>query len=254
MSEHMVIPDTQVKPGVNTDHLMWAGLYAAEKKPDVIVHIGDHWDMPSLSSYDKGKKSSEGKRVLADIQAGNDALDRFMLPIYSEQEKQRRAKKKVWTPRLIFCIGNHEQRIERAIEDDAMWEGLVSYDDFNLDVHGWERHDFLTPVIVDGIAYAHYFTSGVMGRPVGNPRLMLQKRFMSCTMGHVQDRDIGFARRADGKRLTGLFAGTFYSHHEKYLGAQGNGSWSGIWYKHEVDDGQYDEMPVSYQYLQKRYG
>ena len=84
--------------------------------------------------------------------------------------------------------------------------------------------------------------------------LMLQKRFMSCTMGHVQDRDIGFARRADGKRLTGLFAGTFYSHDEKYLGPQGNGSWSGIWYKHEVDDGQYDEMPVSLRYLKERYG
>ena len=57
--KHLIIPDTQVKPNTPTEHLKWAGQYAAEKKPDVIVHIGDHWDMESLSSYDKGKKSFE---------------------------------------------------------------------------------------------------------------------------------------------------------------------------------------------------
>ena len=62
-----VIPDTQVKKGVPIDHLLYAGKYIAEKKPDVIVHIGDHWDMPSLSSYDKGKKSFEGRRYKDDI-------------------------------------------------------------------------------------------------------------------------------------------------------------------------------------------
>ena len=254
MSEHLVIPDTQVKPGVNTDHLSWAGQYAAEKKPDVIVHIGDHWDMPSLSSYDKGKKSFEGRRYLADVEAGNEALEKFMVPIWGEQERQRRNKQKVWQPRLIFCLGNHEYRIERAVNEDPRTEGLMSYDDLNIERLGFERKQFLEVTEVDGIAYSHYFTSGIMGRPVSNPRLLLQKKFMSSTMGHVQDRDIGFARRADGKRLTGLFAGIFYQHEEDYLGPQGNGSWSGIWYKHEVDQGQYDEMPVSLGYLKRRYG
>jgi hypothetical protein len=130
----------------------------------------------------------------------------------------------------------------------------MSYDDLNIERLGFERKQFLEVTEVDGIAYSHYFTSGIMGRPVSNPRLLLQKKFMSSTMGHVQDRDIGFARRADGKRLTGLFAGIFYQHEEDYLGPQGNGSWSGIWYKHEVDQGQYDEMPVSLGYLKRRYG
>ena len=60
MTKHLVIPDTQVKPEHSVKHLRWAGKYAAEKKPDVIIHIGDHWDMPSLSSYDVGKRSFEG--------------------------------------------------------------------------------------------------------------------------------------------------------------------------------------------------
>ena len=74
MTTHLVIPDTQVKPGVPTDNLRWFGLYAAEKMPDVIVHLGDHWDMPSLSSYDKGKRAMEGRRYRADVQAGNDGM------------------------------------------------------------------------------------------------------------------------------------------------------------------------------------
>ena len=254
MTTHMVIPDTQAKPNVPLDHMTWAGKYAAEKKPDVIVHIGDHWDMPSLSSYDKGKKGYEGRRYKLDIEAGNHAMDLFMAPILAEQERMRQQKKKVWRPRLIYCIGNHEQRIMRAVDNDPMLEGLIGYDDFNLKSHGWEVYDFLEPIVVDGIAYAHYFTSGVMGRPVANPRLLLSKKFMSCTMGHVQDRDIAFARRADGQRVIGLFAGIFYQHGEDYLGHQGNGSWSGIWLKHEVEDGQYDEMPVSMGYLEKKYG
>ena len=165
-----------------------------------------------------------------------------------------RAKKKVWRPRLIFTIGNHEERIMRAVENDAMLEGLIGYQDFNLETHGWEVHPFLQPVIVDGVAYAHYFTSGVMGRPVSSARLMLNKKHMSCVMGHVQGRDIAFAQRADGTNMTGIFAGTFYDHDEDYLGAQGNGQWRGIWMLNEVRDGAFDEMPVSIRYLEDKYG
>ena len=50
MIKHLVIPDTQVKPDFHIEHLEWAGQYAVDKKPDVIVHLGDHWDMPSLST------------------------------------------------------------------------------------------------------------------------------------------------------------------------------------------------------------
>lgn len=251
--EHLIIPDTQVKPGVNTDHLEWAGKYAADKMPDVIVMIGDWWDMESLSSYDRGTKGFEGRRYTKDIEAGNKAMSKFMAPILRKQKQMRKAKKKVWKPRLVFTLGNHEHRIERAVNEDAKLDGLLTYDDFNLAEYGWEVYPFLEPVVIDGIAYCHYFTSGVMGRPVSNPKLMLSKKFMSCTMGHVQDRDIAFARKADGSRITGLFAGIFYQHEEGYLNPQTNGSWSGLWYKHEVNDGSYDEMPVSLAYLKERY-
>lgn len=252
MTTHLVIPDTQCKPGVKLDHLSWAGQYAADQKPDVIVHIGDHWDMPSLSSYDRGTKGFEGRRYKHDIASGNRGMDLLMEPIHAEIERTKRHKD-AWKPRLVFTTGNHEQRIERAVNAQAELEGLMSYDDFNLVEHGWEVVPYLQPIVIDGIAYCHYFTSGVMGRPVSSARLMLTKKFMSCTMGHVQDRDIAFAKRADGVKMTGLFAGIFYQHDESYLTPQTNGSWAGVWMKHEVNDGSYDEMPVSMSYLKRTY-
>lgn len=253
MTRHMVIPDTQCDPNRPDDHLEWAGKYAVDMKPDVIIHLGDHWNLGSLSSYDRGKGSMEGRRYLLDINAGNEALDKFMAPIYEEQERQRRAKVKIWKPRLIFCLGNHEERIERAINDSIHLADVLSYDDFNLGDHGWETSPFLEVTVVDGVAYSHYFTSGVMGRPVTSARAMLSKKHMSCVMGHVQDRDIAFAKRADGTGMTGILAGIFYQHDEEYLNPQTNTSWRGLWILHDVQEGSFDEMPVSMKYLKEKY-
>lgn len=252
--KHLIIPDTQVKPNTPTDHLKWAGQYASEKKPDVIVHIGDHWDMESLSSYDKGKKSFEGRRYTKDIDSGITAMQTFLKPIRDEQARLKRNKEKQWNPRLVFTLGNHENRITRAIEDDPMLDGLIGFKDFELESMGWEVIPFLEVAVIDGMAYSHYFTSGVMGRPVSSARNMLSKKMMSCIMGHVQDRDIAYARRADGTNILGLFAGIFYQHDESYLTAQTNRSWRGIWMLHEVVKGGCDELPVSINYLRKKYG
>ena len=251
--KHLVIPDTQVKPNSPTDHLRWAGLYAAEKKPDVIVHIGDHFDMPSLSSWDVGKKSFEGRRYRDDIEAGIHAMEVFLQPIRDEQQRLKVNKHKQWRPRMVFTLGNHENRIERAIESDPKLDGLIGYKDLQLEEMGWEVYDFLDVVIIDQIAYAHYFTSGIMGRPVSSARNMLSKKMMSCIMGHVQDRDIAYGRRADGTNILGLFSGIYYQHDEDYLTPQTNSSWRGIWMLNEVANGGCDELPVSMNYLRNKY-
>ena len=68
-----VIGDTQCKPGETIEHMTWIGNYIAAKRPDVIVHIGDHFDLPSLSFYDKGKRDFEGRRLVEDIEVGRAA-------------------------------------------------------------------------------------------------------------------------------------------------------------------------------------
>lgn len=242
---HLVIPDCQVKPGVNTDHLEHIGNYIAEKQPDVIVCIGDFWDMPSLSSYDKGKLNFEGRRYIDDVKAGRRAMERL-----SESINSARNQASEYHPRMVFTLGNHEHRIIRVADNNPEFAGKFSFDDLGLHDYGWEVHDFLKPVEIDGIEYCHYFTSGVMGRPVSSAAALLRERQRSCTQGHVQHTDIAMHKKT---QQIALFAGTCYTHDEQYLGYQGNCQRRQIVVKHEVSEGRYDPMFVSLNFLAKAY-
>lgn len=253
MTRHVIIPDVQARPGDTFDFLAAAGNYIAEKKPDVIVQIGDFADMPSLSSYDVGKKSFEGRKYTDDIESSHDAMAALVCPIVKERVRLLNGKRKRWNPRMVLTLGNHESRIGRAIEDDRKLEGLISIGDLRYEEWGWEVYPFLQPVVIDGVSYCHYQTSGVMGRPITSARGILSKKHMSCIVGHQQGKDIAYAQRGDGKTITSIIAGSFYEHEETYLNHQTNQHWRGIIMLNEVEDGQFDEMFVSLKYLKGNY-
>jgi hypothetical protein len=108
-------------------------------------------------------------------------------------------------------------------------------------------------VIIDGIAYAHYFVTGVAGRPASSAAAQFRKTSMSCIAGHQQGLQIHTGTRADGALLTSVIAGSCYEHNEDYLGPQGNKHWRGLLVLHDVQDGAFDLMPVSLNYLKKKY-
>jgi len=252
---HFILPDCQVKEGVPLDHLTWAGKYAAEKKPTSIVCLGDFADMESLSEYDRGKKSFEGRRYTKDVEVAKDAMSMFMKPILDEQARLKRNKEKLWKPKMILTLGNHENRINRAIDNDSKLEGLISVKDLGYESYGWDIYNYLKVIVHNDIAYSHYFTSGVMGRPVTSARMLLTKHHMSCVAGHQQGRDIAYSKRADGTPITGLISGSFYQHNEDYLTPQTNEHWRGVWLLNDIQaGGSFDELPISIGYLKERYG
>jgi hypothetical protein len=253
MTKHFVLPDVQARPGDDFTFLRKIGQYIADKQPDVIVCLGDFADMPSLSSYDIGKRQYEGRRYHLDKQITIEAMSSLMRPIDALQRSQRRNKKKVYTPRMVLTLGNHENRINRAVDNDPKLEGLISVDDLGYSGFDWEVFPFLDVVVIDDIAYSHYFPTGIAGRPATTANAQLGKRHMSCVAGHQQGLQIATAHRADGRRLTGIIAGSCYEHNEDYLGPQGNKHWRGCLMFHEVNDGQFDLMPISLDYLNKRY-
>lgn len=251
--KHLVIPDTQIKPGVPLEHLDWIASYIIDKKPDVLVIIGDWADMPSLSHYDKGKKSAEGRTYQEDILAANDGLQRLMAPIQAEMERIKRRNLRRWKLRKVVTLGNHEDRINRAVEDDRKWEGKISTDDIFFKQWGFEVYPFRQVVVIDGVAYCHYFPSGVKQLPCGTARAILTKHHMSGFAGHLQGKDIAYGKRGDGARLTTIIAGSCYLHEEPYMGPEGNKHWRGIFMLHEVNNGAFDEMPVSLDFLKARF-
>lgn len=246
-----VIPDTQVRPGDDLSFLKNIGKYIKDKQPDVVVHLGDHWDFPSLSSYDVGRKAFEGRRYKKDVQAGNDGIEALLSPIKEFNTQQLRNKKKQYLPRLIYTTGNHCNRVNRAVNDDPKLDGAIGFQDLFLD--DWEVYPFLEVAIVEDVAFSHYFVTGTAGRPASTANAQLNKKHQSCIAGHQQGLQIATAHKADGTRLTSIIAGSCYEHAEDYLGPQGNKHWRGALMLHEVYNGQFDLMPVSLSYLNERY-
>jgi hypothetical protein len=252
---HMIIPDTQVKPGVDTIHLDWAARAAVKYKPDVIVVIGDFWDLPSLSKHAlPGSAETEGARVLEDIRAGNEAFERFAMPIQAEQARLTRNKEKGWYPRCEFLFGNHEHRLTRHVDSDPKLTGILTLD--SLKTPGFNRNEFLRIVVIDGIRYCHYFPNPLSGRPIGGtiPN-RLNHIGGSFVQGHQQGFQYGCKQYPD-KVAHGLVCGRFYSHQERYRpGDVQDCEWNGIVFLNEVrNNGDMDLMPLSFNYLKATFG
>lgn len=252
MTTHLIIPDTHAHYQHHNKRAEWLGELIADVHPDVVVHIGDNWDMPSLSSYDRGKKCFQGRSYRADIDAGLDFHDRLW---------HRVKRRKKGLPRSVFCIGNHEQRIARAINLQPELEGAIGYQDLQLDRYYDDVVDYegSTPghIDIDGITYAHYFISGVAGRPVGGEHpatSLINKKFSSATCGHLHLVDWSTRMALNGKRIMGCFAGCYQDYNSDWAGVINNLWWSGVVIKRGVEDGRYDPEFVSLQQIKREYG
>lgn len=251
--KHLIIPDVQIRDGDNLDFLTALGNYIVKKKPDKIICIGDFADMPSLSSYDIGKKAFEGQRYIKDVHATHYAMEALLKPLWKFNDNAAASKHKKYFPEMHLTLGNHENRITRAVNSDAKLEGVLDVEQLAYEEFGWTVHPFLDVVLLDGVAYSHYFVTGVAGRAASTAAAQLRKTNMSCVAGHQQGLQIATASRADGASLTSVIAGSFYEHDEDYLGPQGNKHWRGVLMAHDVNNGAFDLMPVSLKYLKEKY-
>lgn len=253
---HLVIFDTQVRPGITLDYLEWIGKAIVKARPDVIILIGDHADMPSLSSYDRGKRTAEGRRVQEDIQAAIQGMCSLLLPLYTLQQAQLLAGEKVYNPRRVITIGNHEDRITRHVDANPELHGFLSIDDLKYEQFGWEVIPFLTPINIDEVNYCHYFPNVMTGKPIGGTAAnMLKILGESFTMGHRQILDVANRTlQSSGQKQWGVICGASYVHDEAYKGNQGNKHWRGIMICRNVKDGSYDPEFISMEALEKEHG
>lgn len=251
MTTHLVIPDSHAHPNYHNKRAEWLSKLIIDIKPDVVIHIGDSADMPSLSSYDKGKRSFHGRTYRADIDSHLDFQDRLWSPL-------RGRKKRL--PRAIFCVGNHEQRIHKALDLSPELDGTIGFQDLELG----EWYDDIVPykgstpgiIEVDGILYAHYFTSGVMGRPIGGEHpafSLLTKQFKSCTAGHLHLSDGCVRTAGDGRKVMAAVVGCYQDYHSEWAGEVNSLWWRGVLVKHNVDNGVYDPQWISIESLKRAY-
>jgi len=251
---HLIIPDVQIKPGDDTTHLTWAANALLKYRPDVVVVLGDWWDMPSLSTHDgPGSKEAEGARVQTDIEAGIQAWDDFWHPIEVEQLRISSNRKKAYKPECHFLFGNHEDRISRALFRDPKWDGILSLDALKTPA-AFTRNAFLNIVNIDGIKYCHYFPNPFSGRPIGGTiSNRLAKIGSSFVQGHQQGYLYAGQPYPDCTKH-GLVCGRFYTRHEHYRPTDiQNAEWNGIVILNAVSGGDYDIMPLRIDYLRREF-
>lgn len=249
---HLVIPDPHAHPKFNNRRADWVGNLINDVKPDVVICLGDLADMPSLSSYDRGTKAFQGRNYRADIDSALDFNDRLWSIV-------RKSKRKL--PRRVILEGNHEHRISKAINLQPELEGAISLDDLEYQRY----YDDFVPyngrspgvITIDGISYAHFFISGVMGRPLGGAHpaySILSKGHGSATAGDLHLLSYEVQTGIGNKRIQGLVAGCYQDYDADWAGEANKLWWRGVVVKRNVENGNYDPEFISLNRLRKEYG
>ena len=150
----VAIPDSHCEPGQDLIRFTLLGRLICEvfSKADnhcVVVNIGDWFDMGSLSSYERpGSRSFEGRRYRDDIDSGIEAQKLVWKEI--EDYNRWRRGEHILDIDWHYTLGNHEDRLSRAIESDpAQLEGVISLGDLtNGSPIPWEVHPYLRPMFL----------------------------------------------------------------------------------------------------------
>jgi hypothetical protein len=249
---HLVLPDQHAHPEYNNDRADWIGKLILDLRPDVVVNLGDGYDMASLSTYDKGKRAFAGRSYSRDIESGRGFQDRMWFPL-------KKAKKK-W-PRSVYLEGNHEHRIERALDLSPELQGTIGFSDYGLDNYYDQviRYEGGTPGVIeiDNIYYAHYFISGIMGRPTGGVKpayTISLVNGVSSTCGHIHTLDYSVRTLGNGSKIQSLVAGVYQDYKSPWAGHINDLWWSGGVIKRGVENGNYDPEFVSLKRLKEIYG
>jgi hypothetical protein len=248
----LVVPDQHAHPDYNNDRADLLAKTIIDLQPDIVVNIGDGADMTSLASYDKGKRSFHGKSYDKDVKAHLDFQSRMWDPV--------KARKKRLPDRYYF-IGNHEQRIDRALDMAPELEGTIGYKDLELRQYYDEVIDYEggTPgvKVIEGVAFAHYFITGIMGRPISGEHpaySLITKNFQSCVQGHTHVLDFCERTTADRRKVMSVVCGVYQDYEAPWAGNVNDLWWRGLVILHNTDGGQFDLETVSLQRLKKVYG
>lgn len=248
---YIILPDSHAHPDHPNDRADWLAELVLDVKPDVFVNMGDQFDMASLSSYDKGKRAFHGRSYKKDIEAGLEFHDRLW-------SRVRQAKKRM--PYRVVLEGNHENRIERALDLSPELAGTIGFEDYDFDsyYHTVVRYEGGTPGIIelDGILFAHYFITGVSGRPLGGERpghMLLAKNGTSCIAAHTHTFDFARRKTVSGKVLNGLVVGCYQDYINDWAGNVGKLWEAGVVVLRNVEDGNFDLQWISLDSLRKEY-
>lgn len=251
----LIIPDAHATPDYPNTRFDWLGRFAHDLDPDYVICLGDWYDFPSLSRHDPlGSRTMEGVRYSKDLEAGQEALDRF----------HRAFKRK--RPRCMVTLGNHDVRPDIAASADPRLIDTVGTVDLGFAARRWEVTPYRKSLTVEGICISHHQASGISGRPIGGENMarhLVLKKHVSCIVGHSHILQHSEHTRGDGQKIFGLSAGC-YAAEDYAQDANPRASWAQdtaqMWWRGVVviedldGEGYYDSIRfVTQRWLRRNY-
>ena len=223
--DYLIIGDTHAHPKFSNKRFTNLGKLEVDLKPNIVVQIGDWFDMEHLFDI-KTKDKFNMKEYKKDIAAGIEAMDMRLHEIKKRKRKRARA---------VLLGGNHDEaRITRV----SKFVDGISISDMEAEDHGFEYIPFLEPFIIDEIAFCHYVQSGNMGNALSSEHhahALLKKKYMSTVVGHTHKLDFAMDWRVDGKQIFGLVSGCYVDFKMAYAQQSNDSWWSGVIHLRNVE-------------------
>jgi predicted phosphodiesterase len=244
----LVIGDCHIEVDQNLTRFELLESVMREHLPETVVLMGDFLTLESLSAWDKNKrKLMEGRRYWEEIDRAFIALNIIGQCIGTVTNKQRRSKKKGFSPNLVYLMGNHEDRLRRYFEQNPTFDDDVQLSiagNLELYTRGYTVIPYGEHYQEHGVNYTHIPINGA-DRPVsgmGICRKALQLYGSSVVFGHTHKKAYEAAKfnEQDGVRMA-YNCGCFFEGHEEYrLQPQSSPTWRGVSILEHYADGLFD--------------
>jgi hypothetical protein len=237
------------------DRFTAIGKLALDRRPDVLVLLGDLGDFFHCR---KDVEVVDGKLAWADCMAFKQALAMIMRPIELANEKHRKAghKERCYTPRLIFCEGNHDARARYRKEmKGPAWEKVLpqyvaeslGFEWVPLNETIWLEPE---PSGIGKIGFSHWQKSGAKKQAAAITAM--QRKHKSYICGHEPILDLRFDYAGDGERLVFGKIGSCVPPDRVDPEA---GEWSGaVWLSWAGGAGGWLPQPIGYDQMLETYG
>lgn len=259
MPKLCIVGDAHVDEVQSLDRFNWLGKHIAATRPDYVVIIGDFLSMNCLSEWDRNKRAvMEGKRYHSEIRAGNLALNNMLNPIWHLNVTLKKSKKALYEPKLIYIMGNHEDRLDRYLEKDPTFLGTIDIKkDLLLKERGFEVVEYKDVWTLNGVSYTHIPISGG-GKAIGNPTVCQKalKLFSgSVVFGHTHTLDHAAEHRHGADHLSqALCVGCYFEHVDDYAVGSKTDYWRGIVDLNNYSEGRFDFSTISMSQMKEKYG
>lgn len=259
MNRILVVGDCHISEDDDLSRFDLLGELILDQAPTHIVMMGDFVTLNCLSAWDMNKRAvMEGKRYKLEIDQAQAALQRMLSPIDLYNVTRREQKKAQYNPEMVYIMGNHEDRLDRYLEQDptfAEWVDIKK--DLKLEAWGFKKVvPYRAWCEINGIWFTHIPYNEV--RPITGA-YHIHKAAMttvnSIVYGHTHKLEL-LNRHVQGMEHLQqiLCAGCFFEKHEPYVDGRVTHYWKGVLLLNNYKPGRFDLDTWSLGRMRRTYG